>query len=73
MVTKRATALRPPSPTAASAMPPLAQVAITGCPVADTRDRKEGASPSLASAWSTRGPPSALPKPEERIAPHIPG
>ncbi len=36
MVTNRATASRPPSATAPSAIAALAQVAMTGCPVLET-------------------------------------
>ena len=32
-----------------------------------------GVSPSRESDWSTRGPPRALPKADERMAPQTPG
>ena len=48
-------------------------MAIVGWPVFETRARKDGARPSAASACSTRGPPSTLPKAEDRMAPQSPG
>ena len=62
MVTNRATSFNPPSSTATRAMAPLTAVAMAGWPVRVTRARNRGASPSVARACNTRGPPSALPK-----------
>ena len=54
-------------------MAPVIQVAMVGCPVLLSLPRNFGARPSMANACNTRGPPSALPKALDRMAPHIPG